>query len=100
MNNDQDIQLIQEYLVIVYPEACSCIGKAKLYHLISKITVFDAKNRFLLVHFTNSHSVIDTCQIKLGKLLCPTYSILGLINQNERILILYGQMIMILVIDK
>lgn len=99
VDDHTNIQLLSQNLIDVLLKAYWQIRKAKQHHLILKMTIFDAKNRLLLIFFINLYHVVSISQIKLGKLLSLTQLIQGFTNQKQQVLILYDQIIKILIID-
>lgn len=71
VNNNKDIQLSYQYFIDISLQVCLCAGKTKWYHLILKMIICGIKSCFSHVFFANSHLVISTCWIKLGKLRRP-----------------------------
>lgn len=63
------------------------------------MTVSDAKNCLLLIFFANSHLVISTGQIELGKLFIPIWPIKKLANPRQRVPIYDSQIAKTFVID-
>ena len=67
IHNNEDIKLFRKNFIDIALEYCQNIGQSKRYYLILKVTVFGPESRFSLIFFANSHLVIDTDKIKLGK---------------------------------
>ncbi len=70
--HNQDIKLFSEDLVNITLKPSRCIKKTKRYDLVLEVTVFDMKNCFLFITFSNSYLMIDTSEIQLGKPLSLT----------------------------
>ena len=67
MYNNKDIKLFCKDLINIALENCRSVGQSKRYYLILKVTLFGLESRFPLIFFTNSHPMIGTGEIKLGK---------------------------------
>ena len=68
IHNDKNIKFFCEDLINVALEYCRNIDQSKRHHLILEIAVSSPKNSLPLISFTNSHLVIDTGKVELGKL--------------------------------
>lgn len=72
VNNHKNFWFFCQYLIDILLKAYVYIGKAKRYHLTFQMTVSDIESRFPHVFLANFYLMINTDQIKLGKLLSPT----------------------------
>ena len=68
---NKNIKLFSKNLINIALKTSGCVGKAKEHHLVLEVAVFDAESRLLLVTLSNSHSMIGTNKIQLGKPLGP-----------------------------
>ena len=66
--NDKDIELFHDDFIDIALECCQSVGQSIRHYLILKVTVSSLENCFLLISFANSHPVIGTGEVKLGKL--------------------------------
>ena len=65
--NDEDVELFYKNLVDKLLEACRYVRQSKGHHLIFEVTVSSFEHGLPLVPFTDSHSMIYTGKVKLGK---------------------------------
>ena len=70
IHNDKDIELFRKDLIDVVLECCWSVGQSKKHYLIFKMVVSGLENSFLLISFANSHPVIGTGEVELGKPPC------------------------------
>ena len=68
IHNDKDIEFFREDLIDVALEYCRNVGQSKRHHLIFEVAVSDPEICLPLISFTNSHPVVGTGEVKLGKL--------------------------------
>ena len=80
--NDEDIKFLYKNPVNIALEYCQSIGQSKRYYQILEMTISGPENCFLLIIFVNSHLVIDTCKIELGKLPSLSQPILKIFQQK------------------
>ena len=73
--NDEDIKLFREDLIDVALECCQSVGQSKRHHLILEVAVSGSKSSLSLISFANSHPVIGTGEVELGKPPCSSQSI-------------------------
>ena len=67
INNDEDIELFHKDLINLALKYCQIISQSKKHHPILKLTISSPKSRFLLISLANSHPVIGTSEVELGK---------------------------------
>ena len=65
--DDKDIELFCQDLIDVILEADRSVGSSERYYLVLKMTISGLKSYFPLITFFDSHLVIGTSQIQLGK---------------------------------
>ena len=65
--NNKDIKLFRKDLIDVALECCRSISQSKKHHLIFEMTVSGPESSLSLISFANSHPVICTGKVKLGK---------------------------------
>ena len=70
--NNKNIKFFYQDFVDIALEACGSIVKIEKYDLVIKIAVPQLQDCFLLVIFSNSHSMICIWQFKLSKILDVT----------------------------
>ena len=70
IHNEKDIEFFCEDLIDIALEHCRSIGQSKIYYLIFEVAVFGLKSSLPLISFANSHPVIGTGEVKLGKSPC------------------------------
>ncbi len=68
---NEDIQLFNKNLVDVALKAGGYVQQAKGHYLVLELAVSGAEGRFLLVTFSNPHSMVNTSEIQLSKSLGP-----------------------------
>ena len=83
IHNDQDIEFFRKNLIDVALECCRSIVQSKKHYLIFEVAVSDPESSFPLISFANSHLVIGTGKIELGKPLCLPQSIQELPNLRQ-----------------
>ncbi len=64
---NKDIKFFNKDLVDVILKTGQYIRKTKGHDLVLKITVSDIKGRLPLIIFSNSHLIISTSEIQMGK---------------------------------
>ncbi len=69
--HNEDIKLFSKDLVDIALKTGGCVGKTKGHYLILEVAVSGMEGRLPLVIFSDSHLMIDTSEIQLGKLLDP-----------------------------
>ena len=69
---DKDVKLFSEDFINVALKTGWSIGESKRHDLVLEVAVPSTKNSLSFVAFSNSHPIVDTSQIQLGKLLGPT----------------------------
>ena len=69
IHNNQDIKFFLKNHIDIALKCYQSIGQSKKHYLIFKVTVSSLKSCFSLISFANSHPIISTDEIKLGKLL-------------------------------
>lgn len=69
--HNKDIKLFSKDLLDITLKTSWCVGKAKKYNLVYKVSVLFAKNLFLLLILLNLYLMISSSKIHLGKLLGP-----------------------------
>ena len=87
IHNDEDIEFFRKDLIDIVLECCQSVGQSKKHYLILKVAVSGLESSLLLISFANSHPVVGTGELELGKLLCSPQSIQGLPNQRQWILV-------------
>lgn len=60
VHHNKNIKFFNEDFVDLALETGWCLGKPKEHNLILEVVIFDAKSSFLLVIFSDSHSIIGT----------------------------------------
>ena len=75
IHNDKNIELFRKDLVDVALECCRSVGQSERYYLILKVAVSSPESSLLLISITNSHPMIGTGEVELGKPLCSSQSI-------------------------
>ncbi len=65
--HNKDIKLFSENLIDVALKTSGFVKKAKRHYLVLEVVVSGAKDYLLFVTFSNSHLMIGTSQIQLGK---------------------------------
>ena len=68
MYNDKDIKLFDKDLIDISLKACRCICQFKKHHLVLEMVILSPKHFFPFVSLADSHPMIYTGKIKLGKL--------------------------------
>ena len=68
---NKDIKLFSKNLIDIALKTGKCIEKAKGHYLVLKVIVFDVEGRLPLITLSNSHPMIGTSEIQLGKSLGP-----------------------------
>ena len=99
IHNDEDIKLFREDFIDVALECYRSVGQSKRHYLIFEIAVSGPESSFPLISFTNSHPVIGTSEVELGKPPCSPQSIQGLLDQRKLILIFDGRVVKSLIIN-
>ena len=87
IHNDEDVELVSSFsarLVDIALEAGRSAGKSKRHDLVLEVTVSGPKGGLTLIAFSNSHPVVGTGQVQLGKTLGPTEAVKGLTYQGQR----------------
>ena len=72
VNNDENIEFFGHNLVNIALQAGLCVERLKRYYLVLEEAVSSLKGRFLLIVLFYPHLMINTREIKLGKLFCLT----------------------------
>ena len=75
IHNDKDIELFREDLIDVALECYWSVGQSKRHHLIFEVAVSGPESSLPLISFANSHPVIGTGEVELGKPPCSSQSI-------------------------
>ena len=70
--DNKDIKLFSKNLVDVSLEAGWRVGEIERHHLILEVTVLGSECDFLLVFFADSHSMVDTGEVKLSESFCSS----------------------------
>ena len=65
--HNKNIKLLSKDLIDIALKTGWYIGKAKEHELVFKVVVFGAKDHHILVAFLDSHPMIGTNKIQLGK---------------------------------
>ena len=68
IHNNKDIKFFCKDLIYIALECCQSISQSKKHYLILKVTVSGPKSTLSLIFFANSHPVVGTSEVKLGKL--------------------------------
>ena len=82
VDNDKDVQFLGKDFVNVTLEASWSVGEAEGHDLIFKVAIPGAERGFPLVTLFNSHLMIGTSEIQLGKPLSTTQPVQGLANSR------------------
>ncbi len=69
IHHNKDIKLFSKDLVDVALKTSGCVGKSEGHYLVLEVAVSGAEGRLPLVTFLESHPMIVTSEIQLGKLL-------------------------------
>ena len=80
--NDKDIELFRENFIDIALEYCRSVGQSEKHYLILEVAVSGPESSLPLISFTNSHLVIGTGEVKLGKPSCLFQSIQRLPDQR------------------
>ena len=67
IHDDEDVKLLCKDLVDKPLEACRCVRQPKGHHLIFEVTVSSSERGLPLVPFADSHSMVCTGKVELGK---------------------------------
>ena len=67
IHNDKDIKLFRQDLLDVALEGYRSVGQSKRYHQILEVAISGPESSFPLISFANSHLVIGTGEVELGK---------------------------------
>ena len=70
IHNDKNIELFREDLIDVALECCQSVGQSKRHYLIFEVAVSGPESSLPLISFANSHPVIGTGEVELGKPPC------------------------------
>ena len=70
IHNDKNIEFFCEDLIDVALEYCRSAGQSKRHYLIFEVAVSGPKSSFPLIFFANSHPLIGTGKVELGKPPC------------------------------
>ncbi len=68
---NEDIKLFSKDLVDVALKTSGCVKKTEGHYLVLEVAVSGAEDYLSLVTFSDSHPMIGTSEIQLGKLLDP-----------------------------
>ena len=88
IHNDKNIKFFRKDLIDVALECCQSLGQFKRYYLIFEMAVSGPESSLLLISFTNSHPVISTSKVELGKPPCSPQSIQELSDRRQWVLVL------------
>ena len=80
IHNDEDIELFCKNLINIALEYCRSVGQSEKHYLILEVAVSGLESNLPLISFTNSHPMIGTGGVKLGKPLYLSQSIQRLPN--------------------
>ena len=72
IHNDENVKLLSKDLVDKSLEACRCVCEPERHHLILKVAVLSPERGLLLISFADSHLMVCTSKVKLGKLPSPS----------------------------
>ena len=97
--NDKDIKFFHKNFIDVALECIWSIGQSKRHYLILEVTVSSPESSLLLIFFANSHPMIGTGEVELGKPLYLPQSIQRLPKQRQWVLVLDCEIIMSLIIN-
>ena len=75
IHNNKDIKFFRKDLIDIALEGYQSAGQSKRYYLILEVTVSGPESSFLFISFANSHLVVGTGEVKLGKPSCLSQSI-------------------------
>ena len=67
IHDDEDVKLLSKDFVDVSLEACWCVCQPKRHHLVLDVAVSSPERGFPLVLFPDSHLMVCTGKIELGK---------------------------------
>ena len=67
IHNDKDIEFFRKDPIDVALECCRSVGQSKRHYLIFEVVVSIPESSLPLISFANSHPVIGTGEVKLGK---------------------------------
>ena len=70
IHNDKNIEFFREDFIDIAMKCCRSVGQSKRHYLILKVFVSGPESSFPLISFANSHPVIGTGEVELGKPPC------------------------------
>ena len=73
--NDKDIELFRKDIIDISLECCQSNSQSKKHYLIFEVTISGPENSLPLISFANSHPVMGTGEVELGKPPCSPQSI-------------------------
>ncbi len=76
------IDVLCQNLIDVALERGRRIDQSKRHHLVLKMAIVGFEGYFSFIAFSELHLIVGMGQIKLGKMLSPTYSIQLFSNQR------------------
>ena len=65
--DNEYVKLLCKDLIDKLLDACRCVRQPKRYHLIFQMTVSSSKRGLPLVSFADSHLIVCTGKVELGK---------------------------------
>ena len=99
IHNNKDIMFFCKDLIDIALECCRSVGQSKRYYLILKMAVFGPESSLSLISFGNSHPVVGTGEIELGKPLYLPQSIQELSDKRQWISVLDCEVVKSLIIN-
>ena len=70
IHSNKDIKFFRKDLIDVALEYYQSVRQSKRYHLILKVALSGLESSLSLISFANSHLMVGTSEVELGKLLC------------------------------
>ena len=67
IQNNKDIKLFSKDFINIFLEACWHVCQSERHYLVLKVAVSSPERGFLFVSFADSHSIVYTGKIELGK---------------------------------
>ena len=100
INNDKNIKLFGQDLIDIILKTGRYVGKPKKYYLVLKVAILSLEGRLPFIALFYPQPIVNTCEIKFGKLFGLTWAIWRLADQWQQISIFDCEIIEPSVIDK
>ena len=75
IHNNKDIEFFRKDLIDIVLECCQSVGELKKHYFLLEVAVSGSESSLSLISFANSHPVVGTNEVKLGKPSCFPQSI-------------------------